>query len=157
MDEIELRPEWIELLQSLTTHEVEFIVIGAFALAFNGIPRYTVDLDLLYKPSLENAEKLLRALREFGNPVVGLTPTSMIEPHSTITFGRIPARVDLLNWISGSSWDDADSDKVRGLLGEFEVWYISRRAYVANKLASGRPKDFVDAETVREMYPEEGL
>jgi hypothetical protein len=155
--EIKLSTDWIELLQLFTDNEVDFVVIGAFALAMHGIPRMTGDIDLLYNPSPENCDRMFVALKEFGIPIQSLTASDLAIPDTTISFGRPPNRIDLLNWLSGSSWDDVAADRIRGRLGALEVWYISRRAYLINKDASGRPRDFVDASTVREMYPDENL
>ena len=155
--EIRLSTDWTELLHLFTDNEVDFVVIGAFALAIHGIPRLTGDIDLLYNPSPENCERMFAALREFGIPISGLTAAELAIPDTTLTFGRPPNRIDLLNWLSGSSWQDVATDRIRGKLGTLDVWFISRRAYLINKDACGRPKDVVDASTVREMYPDESL
>lgn len=152
--EIRLTKDWTELLQLLTEFGVDFVVIGAFALAHHGIPRVTGDIDVLYDPEPGNCTKLFEALRVFGVPVQGLSVQDLITPEATVTFGRPPNRIDLLNWLSGSSWEDVASDRERGWIGDLEVWFPSRRAYLANKAASGRPKDLADIEAVRRLHSE---
>lgn len=153
--EIKLTPDWTELLQLLTEFEVDFVVIGAFALAHLGMPRVTGDIDILYAPSQVNCERLLAALRQFGVPIQGLSVQDLVTPNATISFGRPPNRIDLLNWLSGSSFEDVALDRERGWLDGLEVWYPSKRAYLKNKRASGRPKDLVDVEIVRRVAGED--
>lgn len=136
--------DWIELLESLNANQVDYIVVGAFAVAHHGFPRFTGDLDLLFAGNLENSIRLHKALSEFGAPVAGLTPESLSEAGTTLTFGMPPHRIDLINWISGLDWADASSDKVLGHIGPVPVRFLSIRALRKNKLATGRPQDLAD-------------
>jgi hypothetical protein len=138
--------DWIELLESLVAHSVEFLVVGAWAMAYHGQPRYTGDLDLFFRPSQANATALITALRAFGAPTGHLTVDELATPGTTITFGVPPSRVDLLNWLSGLSYDDAASDSEEGELGPVRVQFLSRRAIVLNKAAANRPKDVLDVQ-----------
>jgi len=87
--------DWIELLESLAAHNVEFLVVGAWAMAHHGQPRYTGDLDLFFRPSPTNADALLKALHAFGAPTGHLRLDEMATPGLTVTFGVPPTRVDL--------------------------------------------------------------
>ncbi len=136
--------DWIELLQSLVKNEVEFIIVGAFALAFHGHPRYTGDLDLFFRCDARNADRLLSALTEFGAPVAEITADSLAEPGTTLSFGVPPSKVELLNWLSGLDWQSADSDAVTGEFGGVSVRFLSRKALIQNKTAAGRPQDLAD-------------
>jgi hypothetical protein len=84
--EIKLSTDWIELLQLFTDNEVDFVVIGAFALAMHGIPRMTGDIDLLYNPSPENCDRMFVALKEFGIPIQSLTASDLAIPDTTNLF-----------------------------------------------------------------------
>ena len=138
--------DWIELLESLVAHKVDFIVVGAWAMAFHGQPRYTGDLDLFFRPSEQNAAALLEALRAFGAPTGHLLANELATAGFTVTFGVPPSRVDLLNWLSGLTYEDASSDAVDGRLGPVPVRYLSKRSLIVNKSASGRTKDLSDIQ-----------
>ena len=120
--------DWIELLESLAARRVEFLVVGAWAMAYHGQPRYTGDLDLFFKPSTENAVALIEALRAFGAPTGHLAVGELATSGTTVTFGAPPSRVDLLNWLSGLAYEDAGSDAEE---------------------AAGRPKDRLDAQILK--------
>lgn len=141
-----MNSDWIELLESLVAHRVDFLVVGAWAMAYHGQPRYTGDLDLFFRPSLENATALIQALQAFGAPTGHLLVTELATRGFTVTFGVPPSRVDLLNWLSGMAYEDAVSDAPEGELGSVRVRFLSKRAFVVNKAAAGRPKDLLDAQ-----------
>src|SRR6266478_6279930 len=90
--------EFVELLNS---RGVEYVIVGAHSLAFHSRPRYTGDLDILVKPSPENAEKLATVLTEFGFAENSFKPSDFVEPDQMIQLGRIPNRIDLLTGITG--------------------------------------------------------
>lgn len=142
--------DWIELLESLVAHNVDFLVVGAWAMAFHGQPRYTGDIDLFFKPSRENAIALIKALDAFGAPTGHLEVAELATRGFTVTFGVPPSRVDLLNWLSGISYEDASSDATRGELGSVSVRYLSKRGLIVNKIAAARPKDLVDIDALDE-------
>lgn len=139
-----MNQDWIELLESLNDNQVEYIIIGAFALGHHGFPRYTGDLDIFASSSFENSVKLYQALHQFGAPISGLESDFFTEAGTTLTFGVPPRRVDILNWISGVEWDDAWSDAVDGTFGSTPTKFLSIRTLKMNKLASGRPQDLAD-------------
>lgn len=141
-----MNQDWIELLESLNANQVKFVIVGAFALAHHGFPRYTGDLDIFVEGTQENSEKLYVALAQFGAPTGELNSDFLVEPGITLTFGLPPRRVDILNWISGVTWEDAWQDVESGQLGGIPVPILSARALKKNKLASGRPQDLVDIE-----------
>ena len=145
-----MNSDWIELLESLVAHRVEFLVVGAWAMAYHGQPRYTGDLDLFFRPSPENATALMQALRAFGAPTGHLRLEELATRGFTVTFGVPPSRVDLLNWLSGITYEDAAHDAEEGELGGVRVRFLSRRAFVQNKTAAARPKDLLDAEILKE-------
>lgn len=136
--------DWIELLESLNANHVDYIIVGAFAVAHHGFPRFTGDLDILFSDELENALRLHKALSEFGAPISGITAESLSEAGTTLTFGVPPHRIDLINWISGLDWIEASSDAVDGQLESVQVKFLSIRALRKNKLATGRPQDLAD-------------
>jgi len=139
--------EFIELLNS---HHVEYVVVGAHALAFHGHPRYTGDLDLLVSPSEENARRVVAALVDFGFASFGLTVADFSTPDHIIQLGHPPNRIDLLTSISGVTFAEVWDSRETSTLDGIPVGYIGRKAFVRNKIASGRVKDAADVEALGE-------
>ncbi len=143
--------EFIELLNS---HKVEFIVVGAHALAWHGLPRYTKDIDFLVHAQHSNAKRLLKALDDFGFGSLGLRLDDFLAPDQVIQLGREPNRIDLLTSISGVDWSECWQSKVEGAMDGIPVNYLGREAYIKNKLASGRPQDLADACRLKDISPD---
>ena len=139
-----LTTDWRQFLQSLISHDVEFLLIGGHALAAHGYPRFTEDLDVFVRPTLENAERIVAALRAFGFGDVAPTPEALTETRKIFMLGRKPFRIDILTGISGVEFDDAWSARGYVDLELGRVPLISREHLIANKRASGRPKDLAD-------------
>ena len=90
---MELAPDFDEFIESLTAHGVEFLVVGAYALAFHGAPRFTGDLDILVRPTLDNAARLLEALEAFGFPVTDLNPEAIADRRRMLQMGVPPVQI----------------------------------------------------------------
>lgn len=140
--------DWNELLASLSSADIEFLVVGAYALAAHGHERYTKDLDLWLAATPDNATKLSTVLATFGFPELAPTMAEWCEEKAMIQLGREPYRVDLLNFASGLTFGDAWSKRVHGRLGQVDVSCLDRDSLVTNKLASARLQDFADAEAI---------
>ena len=138
-----------ELLELLNSNGVEYLVIGAFAVAFHGFPRYTADLDLLVRPTAENADRVLRALSEFGFGTVGIQAADLRSPGKVIQLGVKPNRVDLLTAISGVSFEEAWATRIAADLEAIPTHFIGRGELLRNKECTGRAKDLGDAEELR--------
>jgi hypothetical protein len=147
----DLNPDFRDLLAAFAAETVEFIVVGAYALALHGVPRFTGDLDLFVRPTPENAARVWRALVRFGAPVqaAGVTEADFATPGVVYQIGLPPSRIDLLTEISGLSFDDVWVTREITDLDGSPVPFIGREAFVRNKLASGRPKDLVDARRLK--------
>ena len=145
---MELAPDFDEFIASLTAHGVEFVVVGAYALAFHGAPRFTGDLDILVRPSLENAARVLDALEAFGFPVPDLSPDAIADRRRMLQMGVPPVQIHLMSAISGVEWDEVWSDRVEGTLGRHRVSFLGRETFVRNKRAAGRPKDLADIDAL---------
>jgi hypothetical protein len=142
-----------ELLELFNAHRVEYMIVGGYALAFHGVPRFTGDMELLVKPSSDNAVRVLAALADFGFGALDLTPADFATPDHVLQLGVPPVRIDLLSSISGISWDEARSGAVRGTYGGAPVDFIGRAQFVANKRAVGRRRDLADLEALGEDLP----
>jgi hypothetical protein len=145
---MDLAPDFDEFIACLTAHGVEFVIVGAYALAHHGAPRFTGDLDVLIRPSVENAERLLDALRTFGFPVTDLTPAAVADRRKLLEMGVPPIQIHVMSSISGVEWDEAWADRVEARLGSRTVPLLGRRTFIQNKRAAGRPKDLADIDAL---------
>ena len=143
-------PDFKELLASFNSHGVDYLVVGAYALAFHGAPRYTGDIDLLVRPDPENARAVLAALADFGFASLGLSESDFLTPDRVVQLGVPPVRIDLLTSLTGVSWEEARAHRVAGHYGDIPVHFIGKTEYVRNKRATGRKKDAADLEALGE-------
>ena len=148
---LETQPDFSELLALFNAHHVEYLIVGGYALAFHGAPRFTGDLDIFVNPDAANAQRILTALEAFGFASVGLTPSDFERPDQVVQLGVPPVRIDLITSITGVSWDEAWAGRVTGRYGDMPVSYIGREQFVANKRATGRTKDVADLEVLGEV------
>jgi hypothetical protein len=139
-----MNPDFAEMLSELIAAGVEFIVVGAFALAAHGNPRATGDIDIWVRPTRENAERVLRALRAFGAPLFDLTVEDLTDEQTVFQLGVPPVRIDILAGIDGVQFEDAWSRRVIAELGPIRAPVLGLSDLVTNKRAAGRPKDLVD-------------
>jgi hypothetical protein len=109
---MELAPDFDEFIGSLIAHGVEFVVVGAYALAFHGAPRFTGDIDILVRPTLDNANRVLAALDAFGFPVVELSPAAIADRQRMLQMGVPPVQIHVMSAISGVEWEEAWADRV---------------------------------------------
>ncbi len=143
-----------EFLGLLNSNEVEYLVVGAFAVAYHGFPRYTADLDLFIRPNPENAGRVLRALSQFGFGSAGILAEDLQAPGKVIQLGVQPNRVDLLTAISGVSFEEAWAARIKADLEGIPACFIGRAALLRNKESTGRAKDLGDAEELRKRSSE---
>ena len=144
----ELAPDFDEFFGFLIDHGVEFLVVGAYALAYHGAPRYTGDIDVFLRPTTENAERLLHAISAFGFPPTNLQPRQVIEPARIIQMGVEPVQIHVMSAISGVTWDDAWAGRVEARCGSRDLPFIGRAEFIRNKRAAGRLKDLADIEAI---------
>ena len=138
-----------EFIEWLNSTGVEYLVVGAFAVAWHGHPRFTADIDLLIRPARSNAELVLKALRKFGFESLGVLADDLVYPERIVQLGGKPNRIDIITSISGLTFDEAWASRVAGTLGELPVSYIGRDELIRNKEFTGRPQDLADAERLR--------
>jgi len=138
-----------EFVALLNSNEVEYLVVGAFAVAHHGFPRYTGDLDLLIRPSGDNAQRVLRALGQFGFDSLGLNIEDFQADGKVIQLGMRPNRVDLVTAISGVTFDEAWASRSAGSMDGISTQFIGLDALIRNKESTGRAKDRGDAEELR--------
>lgn len=134
-----------EFIALLNSHSVEYVIVGAHSLTFHGRPRYTGDLDILVRPSPENAAKLSAVMNEFG---FAGTSFDFTEPDQIIQLGRVPNRIDLLTGITGVATDEALQTKIATHLDGLPVFILSKALLIQNKRAVARPQDLADLDTL---------
>jgi hypothetical protein len=140
-----------QLLLAFNAREVEYLVVGGWAVGFYAEPRFTKDIDIFIRSSEKNSEAVFRALADFGAPISGLTSADFRdEPTSIFQLGFSPARADILQSIDGVEFDPAWNDRVQFTIDGVEVNVISAELLIQNKLKSGRLQDLADAEAIRE-------
>ena len=147
---MEVQKDFRDLLELFNAHKVEYMIVGAYALAFHGAPRYTGDMDIFVKCDAENAQRIMAALNNFGFGSVGITAPDFEVEERVVQLGVVPVRVDLVTSITGVSWEEAISGRVEGMYGDVPVYYIGRRQFIANKKTLGRKKDLADLEALGE-------
>lgn len=140
--------EFIELCLS---RKVDFLLVGGYALAFHGAPRFTEDIDLMVLVSPENADRLSGVLQTFGFGNTGITREDFLEPDQVIQLGRAPNRIDLLTGISGVTWEEAWASRTPVTLDGLEIHSIGKAELMRNKQATGRPQDLADLARLRKF------
>lgn len=135
-----------EFVALFLSRGVDFVVVGGHAVAYHGYPLLTEVLDLLIRPTRENAERILQALSDFGFRSIGLTVEDFEAEDRVIQLGRAPNRIDLLTRLYGVSADEVFRDRISATLDGLEVGMISKTALIRNKRATGRTQDLADAE-----------
>lgn len=147
-----MNEDFTDLLLLLSEEGVQFVVVGAQALAAHGVPRATADLDVLVRPDVNNAPRVCAALRAFGAPLAahGVRETDFSAPSLVYQIGLPPRRIDLITSIDGVAFEDAWGGRVERMIGGVPVPFIGLREFCRNKAASGRTKDLLDLELLRE-------
>jgi hypothetical protein len=141
--------DFIDFIELLNSHKVEYMVVGAHALAFHGRPRHTGDLDIWIKPSKANAERMVLVLNDFGFGSLGLGEDDFLKENYVTQLGYPPLRIDILNAISGVNFDEAYKGRIIGEHEDLRISFINISDFIANKLATGRAKDIGDIDTLK--------
>ena len=146
-----LNEDFRDLLLEFADGKVEFVIVGAFAVAYHGVPRATGDMDVFVKPSPENAKRVFDALVRFGAPLAsaGVKPEDFETPGIVYQIGEPPRRIDVLTEISGVSFDEAWATRQSVHFEGRVVHFIGRDELLRNKKAAGRPKDLADLFRLR--------
>jgi hypothetical protein len=138
--------DFVDLLCAFADRRVEYLVVGAHALAAHGHVRATKDLDVWIRPSWENAARVYRALAAFGAPLSGIEEADFATPGTVVQIGVAPFRIDILTKIDGVEFDEAWDQKISTIFGAIPVYVLSREHLIRNKRASGRLQDLADIE-----------
>ena len=143
-----MNPDFVDLLRAFAAADVRFLVVGAYALGFDGRPRATGDLDVWVEASEQNAPRVVRALAAFGAPLLDVTEVDFAREGITYQIGLPPGRIDILTQLTGLAFDEAWPDRARGRFADVDVDFIGRDAFIRNKKAPGRSKDLAAIENL---------
>ena len=141
-----LNKDFREFIQLLNEHDVRYLVVGGYAVAAHGYPRYTKDLDIWVWVDRTNAENLSRVLHEFG--FTGLTPKDFLTPGEFVQLGYPPNRIDIITSCEGLEFEPCYAQKVQVQLGELSVNFIDYESLLINKRRVGRPQDLGDVDNL---------
>jgi hypothetical protein len=135
-----------DILALLLEEGAQFLVVGAHAMAVHGVPRATGDLDVWIERSPGNAHRTWKALLRFGAPVaaLGVSEADLLKPETVVQIGMPPRRIDLLTDITGVEFERGWAGRTVSRAAGLDVPFLGRDELVANKRATGRPKDIAD-------------
>ncbi|NES23832.1 MAG: hypothetical protein F6K41_34180 [Symploca sp. SIO3E6] len=145
-----LNQDFKEFIQLLNEHKVHYLVIGGYAVALHGHPRYTKDLDIWVEMESNNAKRLMDALTAFGFGSVGLTQEDFLAPDQVIQLGYPPNRIDLVTTPDGVNFATCYQSKIEVKIDDISVYFIDLDNLKINKKASGRLQDLADLEKLSE-------
>jgi hypothetical protein len=134
---MEIHKDFADLCSSLNANGVEFLIVGGYAVAFHGAPRFTGDLDILVRSNIDHADRVVAAVREFGFPTDEVTAQKLLERQSILQLGRTPVQIHIMTGISGVEWGEAWESRQPGHYGSVPVYFIGRSALLANQRAAG--------------------
>jgi hypothetical protein len=141
-----MNPDFSDMLSALSAEGVEYLLVGAYAMAVHGVPRATGDIDVWVRPSPDNAECILRALARFGAPLGGLRAADLAGEGTVFQVGVAPNRVDVITAIDGVTFDAAWPRRVTSAIEGLTIPVIGREDLIRNKRSTGRVRDLADAE-----------
>jgi hypothetical protein len=143
---VELNRDFSEFIAYFIARDVRFLIVGGYAVAAHGHPRYTKDLDVWVRVDLDNAQRIVEALDDFGFGGLGIAVEDFLTSDVVVQLGREPQRIDLLTFVSGVEFDEAYANRASVEMGGVEVPVIGRMELHRNKLATGRLRDLADIE-----------
>jgi hypothetical protein len=141
-----MNPDFRDLLAEFNAHGVEFLVVGAHALAAHGLVRATKDLDVWVRPDASNAQRVIASLKAFGAPLHDLTADDLARPGLIFQIGIEPIRIDVINRIDGVTFDEAWPDRMQARFADQSAPVLSRHHLIQNKRAAGREQDLLDVK-----------
>lgn len=143
---LKLHQDFKEFLRLLNFHEVQYLLIGGYAVGFHGYPRATADLDIWVERDPQNAGKAVRAIRQFGFDVPELKPELFEKKDKIIRMGNPPVRIEVMTSVSGVEFKECHAHKITAMIDGVSVNIIGYDDLIKNKNASGRLKDQADIE-----------
>jgi hypothetical protein len=144
-----LNQDFREFVQSLNDNQVRYLVVGGYAVALHGHPRYTKDLDVWIEIRPENAAKMVKALDQFGFASLGLQEQDFLVPDQIIQLGYPPSRIDVITTLEGVDFESCYASRVEVTIDTVKVNFIDLENLKRNKKAVGRPQDLADLDQLK--------
>ncbi len=141
-----LSKDFKEFIELLNENNVKYLIVGGYAVAFHGYPRYTKDIDIWVQPSSRNAQSLLKALDQFGFGSLDLNKEDFILPDRVVQLGYPPNRIDLLTSLKSLNFDECYKSRVKIEAQDIQISFIDIENLKKNKRATGRSQDLADLE-----------
>jgi predicted nucleotidyltransferase len=149
-----LSKDFEDFIKLLNQHQIEYMIVGGYALALHGKPRHTGDLDIWINISDNNAEKMLNVLKDFGMSSMGFRKEDFLKPGYMSQIGYPPLRIDILNSIDGIAFKDAIKNmNCIEIENGLKIQYIGLKDFIKNKLATGRIQDLADIQEIKKIKP----
>jgi len=130
---------------------VRYLVVGGYAVAWHGYPRYTKDIDVWIENTPENATRVVQAIAQFGFASLGLQEADFLVPDQIIQLGYPPARIDILTTLPGVEFENCYMSRVQVEMEGIMVSYIDLENLKISKRASGRLQDLADIENLEQV------
>jgi len=145
-----LNPDYKEFFQllNLNSNNVRYLIIGGYAVAYHGYPRYTKDIDIWVWADPKNAKKIVKALKEFGFGSLGLEKEDFLEKGTIIQLGHAPNRIDLIMGAPGVEFENCYSERMEEEIEGVKLFFIDMENLKKSKKASGRLQDLADLENL---------
>ena len=143
-----LNNDFKEFIELLNKNNVKYLIVGGYALALHGHPRYTKDIDIWILVDRENAERTISSLKEFGFESLGLSAEDFMEPGYVIQLGQPPSRIDILTSVTALEFDECYASRIKIEIDQLPVNLIDIENFKKNKRATGRLQDLADLENL---------
>lgn len=143
-----LSPDLQDFIRALNNNDVKYLVVGGYAVAFHGHPRYTKDLDVWVWAERDNAKRMMKALDEFGFKSADLSEDDFVKPDHIIQLGYPPNRIDMITELLGVDFESCYAARVQTIVDGIEVSMIDAENLKKNKKATARPQDLADADNL---------
>lgn len=140
-----------EFIQSLNANEVKYLVVGGFAVAYHGYPRYTKDIDFWIWASPENAHRMLQTIRDFGFGTLGLKEEDFLNSANVVQIGQEPNRIDLILGLDGMDFEECFQLREEAVFEGVPIHFIDLASLIKNKRITGRLKDLVDVDELEKQ------
>ena len=151
-----LNPDFKEFVKLLEEHEVKYLTVGGYALAYHGYPRFTQDIDFWIWTDEENAQKIVRVLEDFGFKSLGIAQKEFTNQDNIIQLGYPPNRIDLITSIDGVEFEKAYQKRDVFREEGFSIYFIGIDELILNKRTSGRLQDLADLEILEKIKARKG-
>lgn len=148
-----LNEDFLDFIRLLEKNSVEYLIVGGYAVAYYGFPRYTGDMDFFVSISKKNAKRLMKTFDEFGFGDIGITKEDFLKPPFVIEIGREPIKIQVLTEIDGVDFEACFDNKEVYLYEGLPLNFIGLDDLITNKLSSSRPKDILDANELKKQKP----